>query len=210
VTRSISSKLLIVLIAVLAIAACNKSKTSIPLTWRNPGFEDVSFDKLLVIGVAHDEGRRLFEDTFVEALEAKGAEAESSYTLLPQTEQLTKEQILAVVEGGQFDGIVTTRLLSIEKDQEYVPPKSYTVPKVHHGYGYYYDYYVTSYTTVHEPGYFKTDTRFRLETNIFSVATEGLVWSGQSETVNPDSVAEVIESMTAAVAEQLAKEKLIP
>ena len=209
-TKSVSSKLLIVVIALLAITACNKSKTSIPLTWRNPGFEDVSFDKLLVIGVAHDERRRLFEDTFVEALEAKGAEAESSYTLLPQTEQLTKEQILAAVEGGQFDGIVTTRLLSVEKDQEYVPPKSYTVPKVHHGYGYYYDYYVTSYATVHEPGYFKTDTTFRLETNLFSVATGGLVWSGQSETVNPDSVAEGIESMTAAVAERLAKEKLIP
>lgn len=209
-TRSISSKLSIGFVALLAIAACNKSKTSIPLTWRNPGFEDVSFHKLFVIGVAHDEGRRLFEDTFVQALEAEGAEAVSSWTLLPQSEQLTKEQILAAVEGGRFDGVVTTRLLSVEKEQQYVPSKSYTVPKVHHGYGYYYDYYVTSYATVHEPGYFKTDTTFRLETSLFSMATGGLVWSGQSETVNPDSVAEIIDSMTAAVASELAKEGLIP
>jgi len=211
VTRSISSKLLIGAIVLCGVIACSKSKTSIPLTWRNPGFEDVSFEKLFVIGVARDEGRRLFEDEFVEALVAKGAEAEPSWTLLPQKEQLTKEEILGSVDGGRYDGVLVTRLLSVEKDQEYVPPKSYTVPKVHHGYGYYgyYDYYVTSYATVHEPGYFKTDTTFRLETNLFSVATGGLVWSGQSETVNPDSVSEVIDSVTAAVAAELAKEKLI-
>jgi hypothetical protein len=49
-----------------------------------------------------------------------------------------------------------------------------------------------------------------METNLYSVASSDLVWSGQSATLNPDSLAEVIDSMTAAVAKKLKEEKLIP
>jgi hypothetical protein len=49
-----------------------------------------------------------------------------------------------------------------------------------------------------------------LETNLYSVATSGLVWSGQSETVNPESIPDARDSMTAAVAKKLKEEKLIP
>ncbi len=207
--RHIASLLIAVLVS-YATAGCAESKTSIPLTWRNPGFEDVVFRKVFVIGVSQDAStRRLFEDRFVQALQTRGAEAQPSWVQLPQSEQLSKEQIGAAVDGGSFDGILITRLLGVEREQEYVPPKSYTVPTTHYGYGYY-GYYGTSYATVHEPGYFKTETTFRLETNLYSVATGGLVWSGQSETVNPDSIAEVIDSMTSAVAERLEQEKLIP
>ena len=47
-------KLLIFLIAASALAACNKSKTSIPLSWRNPAVEQTVFKKLLVIGDGED------------------------------------------------------------------------------------------------------------------------------------------------------------
>ena len=106
-----------------------------------------------------------------------------------------------------FDGVLVSRLLSVNQSQEYVPPSTHTVPTSYHGY---YDYYGTSYALVHEPGYFKTNTTFRLETNLYSVPAGGLVWSGQSETLNPASLTDVIDSMTAAVAKRLKEEKLIP
>lgn len=199
-----------VVVALALTTACHKDKTSIPLSWRNPGFENVSFHKLFVIGIGQNEGaRRRFEDTFTKALQARGAEAQPSWALLPQSEQLTEAQIRGAIEGSGFDGVLITRLLSVDEDQEYVKGKSYTVPTTRYGYGYY-GYYGTSYATVHEPGYFKTHTTVRLETNLYSVATGGLVWSGQTATVNPDSVDEMIDSMTEAVAKQLKQEKLIP
>jgi hypothetical protein len=197
-------------IAAVVMTACHKEKTSIPLSWRNPGFEDAFFRKLFVIGIGRDESaRRLFEDTFVKTLEARGAEAQPSWAVLPQSDQLTEEQIRSAIDGGGFDGVLITRLLSVDEAQEYVEGKSYTVPTTRYGYGYY-GYYGASYATVHEPGYFKTNTTVRLETNLYSVATGGLVWSGQTDTTNPDSVTELIDSMTSAVAKQLAEEKLIP
>lgn len=208
-SHSIPLKALTILLALLALGGCSQNKTSIELAWRNPGFEDVFFEKLFVIGVGRDDGaRRLFEDTFAKTLEAQGTEAQPSWKVLPQTEQLTQEQIRNAIDGGGFDGVLVTRLLSIDQDQEYVPPKSYTVPTTYYGYGYY-GYYGTSYATVHEPGYFETHTTFRLETNLYSVATGGLVWSGQTETLDPDSLTEVIDSVTAAVARELKEEQLI-
>jgi hypothetical protein len=210
VNKSQRSKLFIFLVAVSALAACSKTKTSIPLSWRNPSVEHAAFKKLLVIGISeNDGGRRLFEDTFSKALAGQGTSAQASWGLLPQSTKLTEEQIRGAIEGGNFDGVLISRLMSVDQNQEYVPPSTYTVPTSYHGYGYY-GYYGSSYSVVHEPGYFKTNTVFRLETNLYSVATSDLVWSGQSETLNPDSLTDVIDSMTAAVAKKLKEEKLIP
>ncbi len=63
---------------------------------------------------------------------------------------------------------------------------------------------------MHEPGYFETGTTLRLETNLYSLATSGLVWTGQSETIDPESIPDARASMTAAVAKKLKEEKLIP
>lgn len=209
-TKTKLSQTLIFLIAVLALTACSKTKTSIPLSWRNPAIEQTAFKKLFVIGVGeNDGGRRLFEDTFAKALAEQGATAQASWGLLPQSEQLSEEQIRGAIEGGNFDGVLITRLLGVDQNEEYVPPSTHTVPTSYHGYGYY-GYYGTSYAVVHEPGYFKTNTTFRLETNLYSVVSSDLVWSGHSETLNPESLADVIDSMTAEVAKKLKAEELIP
>lgn len=211
VTKTQFPRLLSAVVAVFALFACDKgSKTTVPLSWRNPGYEQIVFKSLFVIGVAeNDAERRLFEDTFAKALANEGATAQASWDLLPQSTQLTEEQIRGALEGGDHDGVLITRLLSVDQAEEYVPGSSYTVPTTYYGYGYY-GYYGASYATVRDPGYFKTNTTFRLETNLYSVASGGLVWSGQSETLNPQSLTEVIDSMTAAVARKLKDEKLIP
>ena len=61
-----------------------------------------------------------------------------------------------------------------------------------------------------EPGYYETQTILRLETNLYDVESGELVWSGQSETFDPNSVEDVIDSVTQAVARRLRDEGLIP
>ncbi len=202
---------LFILVFCSVAVACNKgATTTVPLSWENPGYESVVFKKLLVIGVATSEGsRRMFEDEFATALATQGATAQASWGMLPQTAQLTEEEIDEVVRSGGFDAVVVTRLLSVDESQEYVEGSSYSVPSNYYGYGYY-GYYGSSYSVVHEPGYFKSNKTFRLETNLYAASDSGLVWSGQSETLNPESVADVIGSMTATVAEKLRTEGLIP
>ncbi len=103
--------------------------------------------------------------------------------------------------------MLVTRLLGVEEKTEYVPPRTYTVPGHYYGY---YGYYGSSWDVVHEPGYYQTHTIVRLETNLYQVQTGDLVWSGQSETFNPNSVKDIIDSATQAVARHLGDEGLLP
>jgi hypothetical protein len=213
-TRRLFYGIPIVFVALCAIAACNKDKTetSMPLTYRNPGYEEVVFKNLLVIAVSESEdGRRLFENAFAKTLTSDGATATPSYGLLPQSEQLSEEQISKAIQGDGYDGVLISQVLSVDQTKQFVQGKSHTVAPRNMGYsGGYYGYYSGGFATVHQPGYFDTHTSFRLETDLYSVANGGLVWSGQSDTVNPESLENVIDSMTTAVAKELRYEKLIP
>lgn len=209
------TKLLHCAIVVFAFAACSETTTHISQSYRNPGYEQTVFKKLFVIGVGQSqESRQAFEDALVSAIVKQGGAAQASFSVLPQSTQLTEEQVRGAIEGGDFDGVLITHLLSVDKDQEYVKGSTYNKPRTSYyagGYGYgYYGFYGTTYAQVHEPGYFKTSTTFRLETNLYAVASSGLVWTGQSDTVNPKSIPDARASMTAAVAKKLREEKLIP
>jgi hypothetical protein len=104
------------------------------------------------------------------------------------------------------DGVIVTRLLGVEEETDCVPPRTYTVPR-HHAY---YGHYGSSWDVVHEPGYFETHTIVRLETNLYDVGTGELLWSGQSETFDPSSLTDIIDSATRAVAKRLVEERLVP
>jgi hypothetical protein len=197
-----------VLLAFAALAACG-TVTKIPNAWRNPAHQGAPYQKIFVIGVGENEtNRRLFEDRFAAVLSGEGATASTSYGALPHSNRLTESEIRGAIRGDDFDGVVVTRLLGVEEKTEYVPPRTYTVPGYYHG-GYY-GYYGSAWDVVHEPGYYKTHTILRLETNLYDVGSGELVWSGQSETFDPSSLEDSIDSVTKAVAKRLRKEGLIP
>ena len=212
--------LLIFAIASCSLTACKKTQTSISQSYRNPGYEQTVFKNMLVIGVAeNDESRQAFENAFAKSIGDEGGQARGSWSVLPKSEQLEEDELRAAIAAGGFDGVLVTRLLSVDKEQEYTPASTYDNPRTRYyttggggglyGYGFY-GFYGTTYAQVHEPGYFETSTTIRLETNLYSVATDALVWTGQSETVDPASIPDARESMTAAVAKKLKEERLIP
>jgi hypothetical protein len=201
--RAFRRALLLTLPTVLA--ACG-TVTKVPLAWKDPAYTGSGFERIYVIGVAENPGtRRLFEDRFAAVLSDHGTFAAASYNTLPGTERLTENGIRQAMENGRFDGVIITRLVEEDHETTYVPPRTYSVPRTYHGY---YGYYRTSWEVVHEPGYTVTRTIVRLETNLYDVRNSALVWSGQSETLDPNTVADTI-SATAAVAHRLAKDGLI-
>ncbi len=213
-------RLLTILSFLAAFSGCKTTATNFSQSYRNPGYEETVFKKLMVIGVAEDqETRRAFEGALVSAIGKEGGTAQASITVLPQDAAFTEEQLHAAIDAGGFDGVLLTRLLSVDKTQKYTPPKKHNNPKTRYypaspglgwGYGGFYGFYGTTYAEVREPGYFKTSTTLKLETNLYSVATNELVWTGQSETIDPKSLEDARASVTRAVAKKLKGERLIP
>ena len=59
-------------------------------------------------------------------------------------------------------------------------------------------------------GYVRTDTIFRLQVSIYSLAADNLLWSGVSRTTNPRGVDALIREVAAAVRDDLVKRGLLP
>ncbi|MGB8223233.1 MAG: hypothetical protein WCF10_11645 [Polyangiales bacterium] len=208
--RSFLAAPLLLSVLLAAGHGCKKSesKTTIAHAWTSQDLAGAPFGKVFVIGAERDnDHRRLYEDALVSALHDRGVEALASYDVLPQSEELTEEQIRTAIGTGDFDAVAITSLLHVDQSVEFVPPTTKQVPvgqfphPVH--------FYVWVYETVHVPGYYKTHNRLAVEARLYRVVDGKRVWSAVSDTVNPDSVEEIIRSITAAMVSRLQVDGLV-
>lgn len=163
---------------------------------------------VLVLGIGRTPTeRRLFEDRFASALREHGVAATASYRLLPSDERLTERELREAVRSGEHDAVVLARLLAVDRETTYVPPSA----GVSVGYaGGPWGYYGHGWGVTRSPGYVKTTTIVRLETRLYGVADEALLWSAQSDTFSPSSAAETVESVTRAVVKRLVADGFLP
>ena len=199
------------LLAVALIAACSKStasKTTIPQYDRMPGYKRVVFKSLFVIGVGENEQkRRLFEDVFSRVLTDDSTYAMPSWKRLPQSRLLTETELKTALGTNEFDGVLITRLVSVDEDgdEEQVEGDTSGVQRARPLEA----YYQGSYEVVHAPDYYERRIAYRLETNLYAISDGGLVWAAHSAIVDPASVEKAIDSLARTVSEKLTQEGLI-
>ena len=129
-----------------------------------------SYKKVLVIAVLKDEtGRRIAEDKLVAAFNT--ITTVQSYTYLTPVDT-TQQIIEQKLKNDGFDGVLYMRLKEVEKSVTYNQGTGF-----HGGYGWYGGY--------HAPGYYSVDKTFVVETNLYDVAVNKLMWSTTTETINP-------------------------
>jgi hypothetical protein len=195
-------------IAVVAGISC-ATKTELSGIWKSDSSAIRPVDQMLVIGIAEsDIKRRSFEDGFAAALEEYGVDAVPSYRILPNPERLSKESIQQAIRGRGFQGVVATRLVHVDEQEKYVPPQTYVTPS-YHGRGLY-GYYGRSYEVVHQPGYTVSTTIVRLETHLYDAASAELVWAAHSDTFNPRSIDDGVESVAKKLSKRLAADGFAP
>jgi hypothetical protein len=192
----------------ITLMAC-ATATKISVAWKDPEYQGGVFQRLLVIGVGQNTANSwLFEDEFAKALRARGTMAAAGHRVLPDVDQLSEKDIAKTVKNGHYDAMLMTRIVAVDKKTRYVPPRSYVVPTPYTGTGYY-GYYRSSFAVVREPGYTRTDTTLKLETNLYESRSARLIWSGRSDTLDPASVNATIASVIRAVTQRLAQDGLI-
>ncbi|MBW1999167.1 MAG: hypothetical protein JRJ29_14540 [Deltaproteobacteria bacterium] len=189
----------------LLLGAC--ASTKLTSAWVDENYQGGPVSNILVICVTDQEGaRRSYESKFVKELEALGVKAVSSADVIriPAGKKLQKETILRAVNKLKNDAVLIMHLVGVEKKDVYTPPSYQTYPNDLYG------FYGHVYTRVHTPGYYTTHTYVRLETNLYDVKTEKLIWSAQSETWNPASGEQLIDEVIRVVIKDMQKYKLLP
>jgi hypothetical protein len=193
---------LAVLCGLLAFACAG---TRMAQTWVDESRRGKPVSDVLVIVIADKaERRQAFEQKFVRQLQAAGVEAVSSVEAIamPRDLKLEKDVILNAVNQYGNDAVIISHLAGLDRKEVFTR----TGPT----YGGYYGYYGYMFDTVRAPGFYSEVTDVRLETTLYDVQTENLLWSGQSESKDVRSITALIDEVIALVVSDLQKNRLLP
>ena len=199
------------LLTMLTLSACAPALVS---SWkaRDAAPFGLRGDKVAAVVMTTDETtRRTGEDALARQLSLRGAEGIPMYTLLPDADPDDEAAARAAAEQAGVVGIVVMRPVRVDKEIS-SDPVTYSGPMYGgfwggyygHGWGYPWGPGVVS------GGEIRTDTIVTVETLVYGLRENKLLWGGQSKTTNPRSVNRLIEDTAEQVVNELARLELIP
>jgi hypothetical protein len=192
---------------VLCLYAC--ATTTFVSTWKAPDAQQVSpmGKTIAAVFVSRDESkRRVGEDALAADLTARGAHGIAAYTLLPNDQRGNVEAARERLKTAGADGVVVMRVIGKDQRVTYTPGYASTFPVYYNQFGPYWSY---GWRTVYEPGYLQTDTVVSVETLVYSLKQDKLLWAGTSHTTNPANVDTLVNEVADAAAKEMSKQGLL-
>ena len=175
-------------------------------TWKAPIAGEVSFagKKVAALVITNDDSLRVSgEEALVRELNARGMQGVATYRIAPKEELATAEKAKPWFERSGVEGVVALRPVGAEKRNTYTPG-TWTNPY----YGSFWSYYGYGWGSVYIPGRIDSDTVVTVETLIFSVPRNALLWAAVSETKNPKSLQKFLEDLVKESVKELHKQGL--
>jgi hypothetical protein len=197
-------------LAILPVA--NAQAVKFLMSWKNPAYTSRKLQRILVIGMSENpEIRADFEDDLSSAITNDGLEALAGNSVLfrPHSAELDPDYLKGQIRDFKIDAILVSRLVKVDKNTTYTPGHSYAVP--HAYYRSFYGYYGTVYRQVYSPGYLREDTTVRVETNFYAATSPDLelIWTGTSDSFNPNSAKKVIDGLVKLIVKELKKQNIL-
>lgn len=184
----------------LVLLSCGSNKTQVVKSWKAPdvGVEKGEYKKILISVLVKDEETRQFvEDRIAKTNSAFHA----SHPIFKSKEIMQNvERSKAMLKEQNFDGVITMQLVKSDVTDRFVPDT------FNGGYWGYHNYY---YAPFYEPGYYREENSYFIETNVFSLKDDKLLWSGITSTVDPKTLEKAIDDVLKEVRAQMIKDKLI-
>jgi hypothetical protein len=201
----------------LTVTGC--AATQVKQTWRDEAFQGGRLDNVLVIGILkNNTARRAFESEFVKYFRYRGIIAVESFRVL-STDTLegneARDAIVQKIKELGIDAVLMTKVVGSRTAEETIPGMTITA-----GYGLPYGSYgawgayagvAYSFPGPTQPttqGYSHVDKFLVIETQLFDVKTEKLIWAAQSETRISGSPQEEIKPYISIIAKRLFRDKL--
>ena len=175
-------------------------------TWKSPDASTTSFvgKKVATLVIAQDDGLRVSgEEALARELEARGITAVASYRIVPKPELASAERAKPWFEKAAVEGVLAVRPISKDKVREYTPAtwtESY--------YSSFWNYYSYGVGVSFSPGVDRVDTYVVVETLLFNMASNGLVWASVTETKNPKDLQPFISDLARATIKEMQKQGL--
>lgn len=188
------------------LTACH-STTHITSSWREPD-KQISIDqlkKVLVVALFKDEtSRHKSEDEMATYL--KGI-AVVSYDYLDENfNKLNEEGIRDKIKADGFDGAITMQLLDVEKDNGYTPGVINSYPFYYRSFS---GYYYRNWPLYSNPSYYFSTKIYTVETNVFSIKENKIIWTALTETTNPNGVDKMMDDIASVIYKRMINEGFV-
>jgi len=200
---------LFLLLLIFFFTGC--SQTTVSGVWKKSDYTEKPFTSILVVGMTGEPNSKiLWENVMADKLRQSGIKTViTTAGAFPDSKKPNEKEIMDYVNENGVEGVLVTRLVDTRKEKVYYPPIGgfYGGP-----YGYYNrfnHYYSHAYDTIYSPGYTDTLTTVLLETNLYRSDTRELIWSMSSDTFEPRSINDLVDSASRKVLETLKKDQLI-
>ncbi len=191
----------------LCLGAC--ATTTFDSTWKAPDAQQVTpvGKTIAAVFVSRDEGkRRAGEDALAADLTARGAQGIAAYTLLPNDQRADGQAAREKLKAAGASGVVVMRVVGRDQKISYTPGYTSAFPAYYGGFGPYWGY---GWQTVYDPGYLQTDTVVSVETLVYSLTQDKLLWASESHTTNPSNLSDLVNEVSNAVAKEMSKQGIL-
>lgn len=193
-------------LAVVAVAGC--ATTEMRTTWKAPDAQAVTLSgqKVAAVVLLKDEaGRRAAEEALAEELTERGVEGIPSYKIASESDLKDKARAKELFAQKGITGVVAIRPVARENRLENTPGNWNAVP-----YRSYWDgYHAYGWGGTYDPGYVTMKTVVTVETLVYSLKQDKLIWAGTSETTDPEGIQSFVCELAESVVKSMQKDGVL-
>jgi hypothetical protein len=185
------------------LAGC--STTDFKSTWKDPSAQAVSLQGQKVAGfvlTSNESTRRAGETALARELTSRGVQGIAGYELTGGRDIQDPTALRELLRREDIEAAVIMRVVDRRQEVNYSPA-------VDPYYGSMYGYWGHGWSSVNDPGYLTTNTIVSVETLVYSVPQNKLLWGGVSETFDPNKIDSFIKEVVDEAADEMKKANLI-
>jgi hypothetical protein len=172
-------------------------------TWKDEAYQGNAQNIVVMMMARTQDRRNMFEGRFVAELRDRGINATQSHKIITFEQLKDKELIKSKIKSTEADTVLIARLVDSKTIQAYQPGSVKAVPIGHSFWGTYYEIVSVDY------GY-TDDTRVAyIETNLYDVKTEKLIWLTRSQIEITEGESQLINSFIRGIIRKLSSDKII-
>jgi hypothetical protein len=192
------------------VMACTTATIAAPkflAVWKSPEVARLNFagKKVAALVITDSQSLQMSgEEALTRELSARGVMGTATYRFVPREELKSAEKARPWFERSKVEGVVVLRPIKRETEREYTP--------VIWSSGYYPDfwgYYGYGWSNVYVITSSRETTTVTVETLVYDLTRNQLVWAATSETRDPKNLQEFVKDLVNATVKEMKKMKMV-
>lgn len=186
-----------VLCLVLILPGCKS--TQLVSVWRDANANQKYSNLAVIAMIKENSARTIIEEQIVEVFESNGIRMSKGNIIVNEDTNVDPKVVEQALRDKGIDAVLILKPIGVDRDVMVDAPVGYYMP--YPGWG---TYFYGSY-----PATVYTNTTFKIESDLYDVASNKMVWSAQTSTLNPGDVQTIGQGVGNAVVSSLQESDFI-